>query len=319
MKKTKLLFFIVCFVALFMLTACKSDNKNNQDKPKVDEWEFSANTLEEAKAIYEDFFYLTIYNDNMIVTVSNDDGVIITETLDGEKDHVKYNLDEEYFVYKDGNDYYVAVRDGKNKYYFKDEDKYDEYGLAFAFYLDVLSDLETEGMTISLKSKGTSTHTEYDILIDAKLTLEINYENHSINVTAEKVKDKVVSFKSTYTDEDESYTVDIKFEFGKASVALPDISDWFNALGPKVPSEWYVTGTIGGTNYDEIPMYFDYVTGYYNTDYVDIILGDNITVKNKNDATISFNQKIDEDYLTGHEMISFDSEQEVIYFESETE
>lgn len=313
MKKTKSLFIIfICLVTLFMLSSCKA-----KDEPKVDEWEFTASNLEDAKDIYEDFFYLSIYDDNLIVTVADDEVLLLTETIDGEKDHVKYPWDEEYFTYKDGNDYYFAVRDGNNKYYFKDEDKYDEYSLAFIFYLDILSDLKTEGMTISLTSKGTSTHTEYDVLLDAKLTLEIKYENQTINVTAEKVKNKVLSFISTYTDKDGSLTTTLKFEYGTASVTLPDISDWFDAKAPRVASDWYASGTIGGTHYDEVPMYFDYITGCYKTDYVDVIVGDYIEIKNKKDASITYSQKIDEDFLAGHEMIAFDPEGEDIYFESE--
>lgn len=355
MKKTVFLsawLLALCMVAMFLFAACgtknatvtpatsdnttqttatPSDTNSGNDsaekpddkpteEPEVDHWTFTADNLEEAKEIYDSFLYMTVYEDNMVVTVSSDDGLYLTETFDGEKDHIQYADGEEYYLWHDGDDYIYAAKEGNNKYYFNDKDTYDQYGMNFFFYVDVLSDLPTEGLTISLTSNVTGTHEEYDIIIDATLTLEYSYGDRSASVTAVKEHDRVVSLKAIYNDPDGSYFIEVKFDqFGTASVTLPDLTDWFNASAPRVASEWYVSGKIGGAQYDDIPMYFDYLTGYYKTDYMDVILGDNVTVKNKNDATVSYSQKIDADYLTGHEMIDFDPVEETIFFESDGE
>ncbi len=324
----------VCIAVTSMFTACKAnkpstdsntqttfDTKSENDtaeNPKTEEWIFTADNVEEAKEIYDSFLYMTIYEENMIVKISNGDGLFLTETIDGEKDHVEYEGGGEYFVYPDGGDYIYAVVDGNNKYYYNDKEIYDESGFDFLFYLDLFSDLPADGVTVSLTSRGTSTYVGYNIFIDATLTLEIRYnDNSTTSVTAVKVHDRVVSFKSVYTDADGSYPIEITFEFGNASVTIPDLTDWFNASAPRVASHWYVTGKVGGDQVEEIPMYFDCITGCYKTDYVNVLLGDNVTIKSKNDDAVSYSQKIDSDFLTGYEMIVFDPEEETISFESE--
>ena len=336
MKKTGIflaLILAVCFACVFCFTACGNNDKSDDgseeisnsasaeqidstDSPRVEEWSFTADNAEDAKEIFDSFFYLTIYEENMIVTVTNSDEVCLKETIADEKDHIVYSEDYDAFCYKDGDDYIYAVRDGNNKYYFVDEEKYDENSFAFIFYLNILEDLP-EGCTVSLTSEGTSTYVGYDIIIDATLTLDIDYGDTVLHLIAEKESDKVVSCKSAYTNDDGSSTIEVTFEFGNASVELPDINDWFNASAPKEESEWYVTGKVGGEDHESIPMYFDWQTGCYVTDLFDITLGDSFTVKNKNDATVSYSQSVDEDFLAGYQKIVFDPEQESVAFESE--
>ena len=283
-----------------------------------EDWSFSANTIEEAKDIFDDFMLLTIYADNLIVTVSNNDGLILTETIDGDREHIQYAWDEESFAGKDGENYIFAVKDGNNRYYFTDEDSYYDHILAFFFYLDVFADLP-ETAEISLTSSGTSYFTEIDVLIDATLSLAIHYDDVTMLVTAEKKSNQVVNFKNITMVDGGVYMTQLTFEETETSVTLPDLTDWFDVSAPPVASAWYVTGTIGGKNCQELAMYFDYVSGEYKTDYVDIILGDVITVKNKNDTTVAFSQTVDEDYLTGHEQIAFDPENEPNTLESDAD
>ena len=318
---------VLCLLASLPLSACRSrgdrpgattappGTEETTAYPRTEDWLFTADNLADAQDIYDSFFFMTIYEENMIVTVSNDDGVYLTETIDGEKDRVEYAWDEEYFTYKDGDDFIFAVADGDNRYYFVDEEKYDENSLAVAFFLDVLSDLPDEGVTISLASEGTSTFSEYDVSIDATLTLEIVNGDATTNVTAVKESDKVVSFRCVYTDPDGSYAVEVTFSFGDASVTTPDLTGWFNASAPRTESEWYVTGTVGGQHVDRIPMYYDCISGEYKTDYVDVIVGDEFSIKNARTDTVACSETIDEAILAGHEMIVFDPEDETVSFE----
>ncbi|MBQ7173758.1 MAG: hypothetical protein IJR88_06555 [Clostridia bacterium] len=283
-----------------------------------EKWSFSANTIEEAKNIFDDFFYLTVYASNLIVTVSNNDGLLLTETVDGDKEHIQYAWGEETFAGKDGENYLYAVKDGNNRYYFTDENSYYDHILEFFFYLDVFADLP-ETAEISLTSSGTSYFTEFNVLIDATLSAAIQYDNVTMLVTAEKKSNQVKDFKNVTMVDSDIYMTQITFEETETSVTLPDLTDWFDVSAPLVASEWYVTGTIGGKDCGELPTYFDYVSGEYKTDYVDLVLGDSVTVKNKNDANATYSQAIDEDYLTGHQKIVFDPENESIAFECDVD
>lgn len=314
--------FVFCLVFIGIFVSCKAKEnkpKDDGDQPKIDEWEFTSTDVTEAKDIYEDFMYLTIYDDNLVVTVSNDEGVYLIETIDSDSDYIKYSSGEECFGFKKDDEYYFAVNDGKNKYFFVGEEAYEDNIYEFLDYLNVFDYSEEDKINVSIVSKGTTTPAGYDLLINAKLTLEITCGEIKTLITAEKVDNVVTLFSSTTTFKDESYTITETFEVGKAKVTIPDISDWFDTSAPKTPSEWYVTGTVGGKEYEDIPMYFNYITGCYSTDYFDIVLGDKITIKNKNDETISFVQEIDAEFLTGHEMISFDPEDDSIYFECDAE
>ena len=322
LKHLLMVMFIV-LITLGFFTGCKNNEKGDEPKDgddgkgEIKEWEFTADNLEDAKDIYDDFFYLTIYDDDMIVKVYNDDGLMLTETLDGNKDHIEYTWGEEAFAYNEGEEYIYAVKDGKNKYYFTDKDSYLDYSLAFEFFIDAFADIESEGLTVSLSSKGKSIPTEYSVYFDAVLTCEIQYQGWSSSIRAVKERDKVISFENALTDENGTTTTRITFEFGNASVTMPDLTDWFNASAPKQESEWYVCGTINGQKIDAIPMYYSYLSGEFKTDYVDIIVGDKIEVRNKNDESFLFTQDIDEEMFAGHEMICFNADENTLCFESE--
>lgn len=295
------------------------DDAQDADGPdeevlRTEDWSFTANTPEEAKEIFDDFFYLTIYDDHLIVTVANEDGVFLTETIDGDKEHIEYTDGIEAFAYKDGDQYLYAVKDGNNRYYLTDEDSYYDNILCFLFYLSVFEDLP-ENAEISLMSRGTSSYTEYNVFIDATLSLSIHFDTVTMIFSAEKEHDWVKNFKSVFMDENGMSSTELKFTAKNVSVEMPDLTDWFNASAPLVASDWYVTGKVGGKDCDEVPMYFDYISGSYQTDYVDIMVGDSFTVKNKKDATVSYSQKVDEEFLAGHEKIVFEPDNENICFE----
>lgn len=318
-KQIRLLFIVLLVLSLGMFIACKDDNKEKEEEPKEDNikyYTFTADTIAEAKDIYDSFIYMSIYAENLVVKLTNSDGVFLTEYFVGDYDHTVYSDDYETFSFIDSDNYYYAVRDGENKYYFNDKKTFDENGFDFFFFVDVFSDLP-EDATVSLTSNVTSIKEGYNIHDDATLTAEIHHSNMVTNIRVEKVRDYVTTFTSTTTDDDGSYTLTVTFEYDKAEEIIPDLTDWFDALAPKEASSWYATGTIGGKKVDELPLYFDYNDGCYKSDYVDVIMGDHIEVRNKDDNSICITQDVDSEYLVGNEKISFDPRENGIYFESE--
>ena len=337
MKKLSVLLLAIALVvfmaATAVLSACTnggkefSDNQSashfvtdeeteQEEQGQQKQWTFTADTIDEAQEIYDSFIYFTVYDDNFTVTATNAEGVFFIEEVDEYNDHIVYSEDYEEFGFKVGEEFYYAVRNDENKYYFVGEEKYDENTCQFTRLLDVFADLP-ENATVALTSKVTATPVGYDVNFDAVLTIEIKYDETTTNITVIKEKNYVTRFTCTTDDGDGAYTYEVAFERNNAEITIPDITDWFDASAPRVESDWYVTGRVGGETRESIPTYYDYMSGCYKTDYVDIVLGDSITIKNKTDGTLSYSQQVDAEFLTGQQMIVFDPQDGSIVFESE--
>ena len=258
--------------------------------------------------------FTSLASEIITATVSNTDGVYMIETVDGQKDHVHYTWDQDVYMFKVGDDCYYANRDGDIKYYLVDFNEYSNHFASFVTDLNVFTDVgpvKSTKMTI----KGTKTTRNGEETVDAQLVLTFVYEDSTVVIVVDKVNNKLTSFTNTCTDGTGIYTANMTFTYGGASVEIPDISDWFNGSAPKEPSVWYVSGKINGKESDNLPMYYDYTSGCFKSEYVNLIMGDKIVIKNKEDAGVTYTQDIDEDYLTGTYMIVLDVKEGTITLE----
>ena len=328
---------LVCIISIFALTACESTNggKTSDDTSastsatqsttasSEENFRITKNTVTEAAEAYGDFISGTLGSDNVIVTINNNGEPFLTEIIDGDKDFTEYSYGTKDYAFTDGGDHIYASDDGDIKYYLIDDDEYNYHYDSYFFYINHFTDLSVEGVTVELTSEGTKKTVDDKTVVSGTMSATIAYENITIVVNAVKADDLITSVSTNTTfstpEGDEVTLFEITFEYGTAKVDIPDLTDWFNASAPRTPSEWYVTGTIGGEQVEEIPTYFDYLSGCYNTDAVDLVLGDTVIIKNKNDPSIAYTQDIHSDFLAGHEVISFDPDDETIYFESEEE
>ena len=331
---------LVCIISVFSLTACETKNGGKTSvtdssvststsvtqsiqEPTEEDFKVTFTTVTEAAEAYGDFISGTLGSDNVIVTINNNGEPFLTEIIDGDKDFSEYSYGTKDYAFTDGGDHIYASDDGDIKYYLIDADEYNYHYGSYFFYINLFADLSLEGVTVELTSEGTKKTVDDKTIVSGTMSATIAYENITIVVNAVKADDLITSVSTNTTfstpEGDEVTLFEITFEYGTAKVDIPDLTDWFNASASRTPSEWYVTGTVGGKNVEEIPTYFDYLSGCYNTDAVDLVLGDIVIIKNKNDPSIAYTQDIHSDYLAGHEVISFDPDDETIYFESEEE
>ena len=331
---------LACTISVFSLTACERTNGGKTSvtdssvststsvtqsiqEPSEEDFKVTFTTVTEAAEAYGDFISGTLGSDNVIVTINNNGEPFLTEIIDGDKDFTEYSYGTKDYAFTDGGDHIYASDDGDIKYYLIDDDEYNYHYDSYFFYINLFTDLSVEGVTVELTSEGTKKTVDDKTIVSGTMSATIAYENITIVVNAVKADDLITSVSTNTTfstpEGDEVTLFEITFEYGTAKVDIPDLTDWFNASAPRTPGEWYITGTIGGKHVEEIPTYFDYLSGCYNTDAVDLVLGDTVIIKNKNDATATYTQNIDSDYLVGHEIISFDPDEETIYFESEEE
>lgn len=302
---------LVCVASVFVLASCNFEFEVESN------WDVSADTAKDAKDIFDDFVANAYKINNATVTANNKDGLYFVEKIEGNKASVEYSYGSKAYAFVDG-ERYVAAWDEEDRlpYYIYSEEDYNYVYKTFAIFLTGIDEfLNEDGLTVSLTAKGEENKEGES----ATLSLTINQGNTVTKVTIERKDEQITRFKNLFNDGEDSSLLDISVEYGATQVVIPDMTDWFNASAPKSASEWYATGTIGGKNVEEIALYYDFTTGYYTSEYVDIVLGDSIIVKNKNDNTKSYTLNVDEEYLIGHEMISFDANDNNISFEADTE
>ena len=312
MKKSMITLAIVlllCVASAFAFTACKFDVESTST--------VSADSAEDAKDLFDGFVSNVIECDDMVVTAKNDEGLYFVENVKGDKASIEYAYGSKAYAFvENGKKIAAQNEEGRLPYYITDNDEYDYvYKTVTSFFISVDEYLTQEGLTVSLTINGKENNDGQS----ATLSLTITEGSAVTAITIEQKDEKVTSFKNVFTDQDGSSTLELTFKYGGAQVAIPDLTDWFNASAPKTPSQWYVTGTINGKAVDEIPLYYDYISGCFNSDYVDIIVGDTIIVKNKDDATVSYTQNVHSDFLAGHECISFDANDQSVSFQTDCE
>lgn len=342
MKKTIILILSLIFIVSLMLSSCNRKNENTEpinsntqidtedetetkgptlvlEEPADGDVISSINSLDEAKEIYNRLVFNTfnqqVYEKGMKTQVSNDDGIFFTQIIEGNKAQIIYSMGDEDFAFMRDEEYIYASSSETSQYYLIDEEKYEDTYNSYITLINILADLSEEKVNLSLLATGE--YVPGEEVKNAKLKISIEFDDSSKNNYTFIIENGYVKgYNAAFTDDSGTSNCTMIFEYGGFTVELPDLSTYFNASAPATPSEWYVTGTINGVHYDEIPMYFDYLSGQYKTEYYNLIVGDSIEIKNKNDSSISFKEKID-DLFAGYNVISVDVKNGMIYFESE--
>ena len=344
MKKKIILILSLVIIVSLMLSSCNRKNENTEpldsnmpidvdnetetkgptielEEPADGDIISSTNSLEEAKEIYNrivlNTFTQQVLAKSIKAQVSNDDGIFFTQIIEGNKTHILYSMEDEDFAFVRNEEYIYASSSETSKYYLIDQEKYDETYSSYITFINIFADLNEETDKVSFTLLATGEYVPGEEVKNAKLKISIEFVDSSKNNYTFIIENGYVKgYNAAYTDDSGTSYCTMIFEYGGFTVELPDLSTYFNASAPVTPSEWYVTGTINGVHYDEIPMYFDYLSGQYKTEYYNLIVGDSIEIKNKNDSSISFKEKID-DLFAGYNVISVDVKNGMIYFESE--
>ena len=218
MKTTKKVFSMLLALAIvFALCACSFELGGTET------WENTSEERDGAKQLYNDFFAKTFENTNLTVTTktANDSSV---EIVDGTSDHATFTGSgaETYAFIKDG-EYIYAMSD--SEYFMTGEER---YGYAYKMYkksLDVFALLDEDpasGATFSCTVKGE----KKDGVSSTDLTLVVKNGEYSITINANAKDDLVQSVTVVRVDEDGSTTSTMNFQYGGASITLPDITGW---------------------------------------------------------------------------------------------
>lgn len=187
-------------------------------------WEYSADTKEGCEQLFNDFFKKTFENTNQVVTVKGNGSLVSTETIDGTSDCITYSTTGAYtysFI-KDGEYIYALKDNDSQQYYMVGEENYSYGYFVYRNSIDILADVPEDGVTFACEVKGSSE----DGNSTNSLTLEITTDEGSVKITATSENDLVKTVTIVTNDGGETRTTEMTFEYGNASVTLPDISDW---------------------------------------------------------------------------------------------
>lgn len=212
----------LAIVMTFALCACSIELGGEET------WEYSSDELEGSKDIYNEFIGKTLSDTNQVMTMKSGDKVIYVETIDGtsEYNHAETTGANSYAFVADGV-YYYGVEDPENntKYYFTDKEMYDTGFRSYKSFLNLLDAFtEEDGIVFDTRVEGTANGTGDDRQSNATLKMTLTYEGETITVEATSVNELVTNMTMTSGDVVNTFT----FEYGNASVTVPDLTDWTN-------------------------------------------------------------------------------------------
>ena len=182
--------------------------------------------------LFNGFTEDTLANTNLVATVKADNEDLLKETVVDTSHYVEYPTIKTYSFIKDDT-YYYAVDDEDDKYYLTGEDNYSFGVNKYAdFFIITMLDAEDvkELTTVSFYIRID------ELNDDATLKLEVkdsaNKDNFLI-MEGKSNKGLITSLSVDYSSVIEDSSIDrtkydFSFEYGNASITLPDISTWDN-------------------------------------------------------------------------------------------
>ena len=228
MKKilTAAILAIACIVSVFALASCEIKIEGDET------WTYSAETKEDTANLLNNFMEKTLKNTNQVVTVKNGDTVVMVETIDGTKGHVFYSKDNQTYSFIDGENYIYAMPGEDYNTFWKSKTYYG-YGY-FAYkssFVDIVSKVpEDDSVKFSCHVEGSGTFGEDPDKQTSSETIEIEIdhgEQGKIKINAESKNGLVEKYVYTITDASRTTTITLTFEYGNASVTVPDITGWY--------------------------------------------------------------------------------------------
>ena len=218
---------MLCMVAVLTLTSCNFDLSGEGTFTSTDEGKEAC--LESIKGFMED----TLKKANYVVTTKSGDEIKEVETVSGTSGliSVKFEDDETkvYVFVKDGT-YYMASENGDSQFYLTGEKYYKNYYNHFMSAINTIESIPADSgtftCTINVVGKFS---TEGGANTNTTSTMEFTYVKgeSSLKLTATSKDNLVQSMTVEVVDaESGSRTSVCTFEYGSASVTVPDVSGW---------------------------------------------------------------------------------------------
>lgn len=230
-KVLALISVVVCLAALFAFSACSINiDLNNLDGEEKSE--LTADNKEDSMTLINRFFEETLKDPNVVITTKLNGDLVSIETIEGKNNFVDYKATNVKFYgfVKDG-EYYSATDGEGTQYYTKDKVMYDLYYCYFMSNIRVLEMLTEESGTFACELKYES-KTESGVKNSTgSLAFTFTAESGTIKVTGTAKDDLVrsITFEVNDTEAGTTKNTVMTFEYGSASVTIPDISDWYDA------------------------------------------------------------------------------------------
>ena len=230
MKNSKaVLAIVLAFVFAFAFTACSIELGGETS------WEYTADNKEGSVQLFNDFFGETFNNTNQTVTCKNGESEVYTETIDGTSSFASYKTTgaNTYSFVKDGV-YYYAMQSENGGVYSTGEVGYNYGRYFYKTFVDILGDIPddvSDDATVTFKcsSKGQGVEKDGKFTGTSNFELEMTSENEGKMVISATAKDGLVEKITMNQIGGESEgEMTFTFEYGNASVTVPDISSWTN-------------------------------------------------------------------------------------------
>lgn len=232
MKIKKTLFITACVSALtaaiFSFAACSFTLGGDF------EGDYEASDKENTVELFDGFFENTLANDNYTVSVKSNGDLFFTESVDGEKDETVYSNGSTTWSYKADGKLYFAFSNEDSSYYMEGKEYYDYGTTVYLVYFDRFKELPEDEISFSCKihEEGYASENESESRSKSTMNIEITSDAGYITIEATSENGLVRTLKYNYFeegDEEKDSRTDVKeftFEYGNASVTLPDTSDW---------------------------------------------------------------------------------------------
>ena len=230
MKKSILLIVVMvaCIAMVFALSACDLTDILNGEAT----YEYTAENEKELEELVDYIFKNTFESKNTVITLKKANELYLIENIDGDKDSVEYYGEDsngmKVWTFVDEDDAYIyAYHDNDAKYFIKSENPID-YGIEvyknyIAFFnMDKAQD-DLSSATFDCYWKGESileNGEEKEESGSFKLSVIDGTTNITMTGTTKNAKVATLSFSITYEKRFSTYSA--SFEYGAASVVIPE-------------------------------------------------------------------------------------------------
>ena len=215
----------VCVLSVLALTACEFKIEGDET------WSYSAEDKEGSVQLFSNFFEETFKNTNQVVTITSEGKTMSVETIDGTKDCTTYTeTGATAYAFVDGDKYIYAVSSNDiDKSYWESKDYYDMNYFVFKSRLSVLDEVPADAATFTCEVEGSGKFSEDESKQSSTETLKLSVvvsEDNKLVINATSKNGLVEKATIETTADGETRVSVISFEYGSASVTIPDLSSW---------------------------------------------------------------------------------------------
>ena len=230
MKKSLFTIILGLFLASVMALSSCSFEFGGSGTETTD---YTAEDKKGSEGLFDMFFENTFKSENCVVTVKDTNGKVqMTETVVGTSHSNVTAEGVKTYAFIDGERYIYAMDMGEGmKSYFVGKEWYDmgcySYLEMFAAFKELPDNAEGVTYACSLHEEGTFGEKEEDNTSTGTFELNIEHANGTMKLTATAQNGYVTTASLAVDSGEGKYTINVSYEYGNASLTLPDLTDWY--------------------------------------------------------------------------------------------